>query len=260
MLQFVKNLYRYRELLATLTISGIRARYRQTIIGIGWAVVQPLALMLIVVLVFSKIARFPSEGVPYALFAYAGLLPWTLHATAINTAVSSLTANVSLLRKVYFPREVFIASAVLSALVDYLVAAIIFVGMLLYYRVVPGVNLVYLPLVLLIHLTLITGIALGGAIVNVAVRDVSRALPLLLQLWMLASPIVYPLSFVPEQYRLLYLLNPMAGIVDGYRRVMIHNMPPEPFALGLAALLSIIVFSAGYWLFHNGERTTSDVA
>lgn len=259
MIQFCKNLFIYRELLRELVVSNIKARYKQSVLGVGWALLQPLALMVIAMVVFFQFAKVPSDGLPYPLFVYTALLPWTLHATALSSGITSLVSNVSLIRKIYFPRELFIVSAIMISLIDYLIASIVFIGMLIFYRITPGVWILSFPLLLFIHLLLITGIALGGAIINTAFRDVSKALPLVLQIWMLASPVMYPLSLVTEKYHVIYLLNPMVGIIDSYRKVILHNTAPDARSLLFSAGTSLILFAVGYRLFKAGEAMTADI-
>lgn len=259
MIQFFKNISTHRELIYELTLSSFRARYKQSFLGIGWAVLQPLALMLVAAFIFAHVAKFPSDHFPYPIFVYTGLLAWTFLSTALLSAVPSLVNNISLLRKIYFPREIFVISNILIALVDYSIAAVLLLGLQLYYHIPLRVTILYIPLILLIQIVFITGLSLIGAIVNVAFRDTVRALPILLQIWMLASPVFYPLSMVPPEWRTWYALNPMVGIIEGYRRAWLAGAPPAFNLLAISALAAVFVFTTGYALFRRGEQIVSDI-
>jgi len=259
MIQFVKNLIEYRELLFSLTVSGIRAKYKQSILGVGWAILQPLALMFVALFIFSRFIKVPSDNIPYPIFAYTALVPWTLISSGISFAIPSLVRNINLLRKIYFPREVLVISAILTSLFDYVIASVIFILMLAYYNVPLTINIVYFPLILFTQLILMAGISLIGAIVNVAFRDVERSLPILLQMWMLASPIVYPISIVPAELKNIYLLNPLAGIIDSYRKILLEGTSPDFYYLAVSFFLSLAIFAAGYWLFKKGEKIVADI-
>lgn len=259
MVTFVKNLVEYRELLISLTVSGIKAKYKQSILGVGWAILQPLALMVIAFFVFSRFIKVPSDNIPYPIFAYVALVPWTLFSTGISFAIPSLVQNINLLRKIYFPREVFVISAILASLFDFLIASTIFVFMLAFYNVTLTLNILYFPLILLTQLILMVGVSLLGAIVNVAFRDAERSLPVIFQMWMLASPVVYSLRLVPESLRNIYILNPMVGIIDAYRKIFLEGSPPNFYYLSVSLLISFVVFIAGYWVFKKGEKVIADI-
>lgn len=259
MIKIIKNIVDHRELITALTISGIKAKYKQSILGVGWAIFQPLALMIISLFIFSYLAKVPSDNIPYPIFSYAALVPWVLFSTALSYAIPSLVTNINLLRKIYFPREVFILSAVLTSLFDYFIAFIIFLGMLMYYDITLGINIIFFPLILLIQILLMVGVSLMGSIINVAFRDVANALPVILQIWMLGSPIVYPLSLVPDKYKNFYMLNPMAGIIDSYRNIFLENTAPNFYYLFIAAVVSLIIFILGYSIFKKGEEIIADI-
>jgi lipopolysaccharide transport system permease protein len=259
MLKFIKNLIEYRELILSLTISGIKAKYKQSLFGIVWALLQPLTLMLISIFIFSRVMNVPSDDISYPLFVFAALLPWTLFSSGLSFAIPSLVQNITLLRKIYFPREVFIVSAILSAIFDYLIASFIFVIMLVYYQIPLSANILYFPLILFIQLVLMTGVSLIGAIVNVAFRDAERSLPILLQIWMFASPIVYSLKLIPDNYKALYVLNPLVGIIDSYRNIFLKGVAPNFYYLALSLGISLLVFSLGYFIFKKGEKVIADV-
>src|SRR3989338_4773309 len=252
MIALAKNLYTHRELLYELTLSNLVARYKQSILGVAWAVLQPLALMVVSLFIFSHLAKFPSDNFPYPIFVYTALIAWTLLSSSLSLAVPSLVTGVALLRKVYFPREIFVIINILIALVDFAIAAVLLLVMLVYFRISPTLALLSLPLVLFIQLMLITGLSLIGSIVNAAFRDIARALPILLQVWMLASPVFYPMSMVPQQWRGWYALNPMVGIVEGYRYAWLGGAPPPVGPLAVSLVESVLIFAIAYTFFRRG--------
>jgi lipopolysaccharide transport system permease protein len=258
-MSYFKTLFEYRELLYNLAMREIKARYKQTILGVSWAVLQPLALMVVFTLVFSYFVRLPSDGIPYPLFVYVALLSWTFFAGSLARGVGSLVANQALVRKIYFPREIMPLAAVAAAFVDFLIAAVLFVGMLLYYGVGMTPNaLLFIP-ILLVQVTFVLGIVLLLAPLNVFYRDIGHVVPLAIQIWMFASPIIYPLSMVPERFRGIYALNPMVGIIDGYRKVLIQGIPPDYNALGAAAAVAAVCFAGGILFFKRLEFKLADV-
>jgi lipopolysaccharide transport system permease protein len=254
----VRELLRYRELLATIVQREIKVRYKQASLGIVWAVIQPLSLMLVFSLFFGKLAKVPSDGVPYPIFSYTGLLPWTFFAASLNSAIPSLANNSHLITKIYFPREIFPLASVLAAAVDFGIACLLFGGMMLWYHVPFSAAMLWLPVLLIIQTLLTLGIALFLSALNVRYRDVRHALPLLIQIWMYASPVVYPASLIPERYRGLYMLNPLAPLLQGYRAVTLHGAVPDLSALAVAAAMAVTVFWIGYRYFKGTERTFAD--
>jgi lipopolysaccharide transport system permease protein len=258
-MSYFKTLYGYRELMYNLVMREIKARYKQTVLGASWAILQPLALMIVFTIVFSHFARIPSDGIPYPLFSYAALLPWTFFAGSLSRGVGSLVANQALVRKIYFPREIMPLAAVAAGLVDFLIASALFVGMLVYYGVPLTQNaLLFIP-IFVIQVTFVLGIVLLLAPLNVFYRDIGHVMPLLIQVWMFASPILYPLSMVPERFRGLYALNPMVGIIDGYRKTLIQGLPPDFAALQSAAAVAAVCFLGGIVLFKRLEFKLADV-
>lgn len=248
-----------RELLWMWTTRQIKARYKQSLFGAGWAVFQPLALSAVFALVFSYIVRVQSEGIPYPIFVYSTMLPWTFFSRALAAALPSIVTNMSLVTKIYFPREVLPIATVATHFVDYLCGLAVLAGMLAYYRVPVTPTMMLLPVVMVIQLILMFGLALGGAATNTFFRDVNQMVPLLLQIWMYACPIVYPLSMVPSSLRRWYLLNPMAGITDAYRQVLVKGALPDWHALGVATVVSVVVAVAGYVTFKRLEDQFADV-
>jgi len=252
-------LVHYRDLLYTLSVHRLKVRYKQSVLGPSWAVLQPLSLMLIYTVVFSRIARVPSEGTPYALFAYCALLPWTYFSTALSTATLSLVSHFSLVTKVYFPREILPLTYVIASLVDFLVASTVLMGLLLYYDVSLTVRAFYaIPTIAV--LTLFTvAVSLVLSAIQVRYRDIGVAMPLVLQLWMFATPVVYPLSVVPQSWRALYLLNPMVGIIGNFRASILGTGGYDWLAFLIAALASILLLPIAYVYFKRVELSVADV-
>ncbi|RMH02230.1 MAG: ABC transporter permease [Chloroflexi bacterium] len=259
MLADLKTLYNYRELLGMWVFREIRVRYKQSFLGAAWAILQPLVLMLMFTIVFSIMARFPTDGIPYPIFSYTALLPWTLFATSISFGVNSLINNMSLVTKTYFPREVLPMGVIGAALFDYTIASSIFVVMLIYYKVPLTWHFLWIPVLLVIQIFLMLGIILLGSALTVFYRDVRFVVPLGVQLWLYATPIIYPVSLVPEKFRTLYMLNPMAGIVESYRQVILRGQPPVTKDIALAAAVSIILFLISYRVFKRLEVVFNDI-
>ncbi|HEX5418136.1 MAG TPA: ABC transporter permease, partial [Chloroflexota bacterium] len=259
MVSDLRTLYQYRDLLVLWAMRDIRVRYKQSFLGVAWAIIQPLSVMVIFTVIFSLIARLPSDGAPYPLFSYSALLPWTLLSTALTMAVPSLVNNLSLVTKTYFPREILPIAAVLASLLDFLIAAVVFVAMMLYYHTRVGPVVLLVPVILILQLFLVFGITLWAAALNVFYRDIRFVVPLATQLWMYLTPIIYPLSMVPERFRPLYLLNPMAGFVEAYRRTLVLSQYPDWPYLGLAGLVSVLTFVLGYGFFKRAETHFADL-
>lgn len=255
----LRRLGEYADLFYTLTAHRISVRYKQTTLGVLWAVLQPLLMMLVFTAVFSVLARVPSDGMPYALFAYTGLLPWTFFSTAVGNATNSLVSHAQLITKVYFPREILPMTYVVAGLFDFAIGFAVFLGLVAWYHVPLTPAAVYiLPLVLLLALWILT-VSLVLAALQVAWRDVGVALPILLQLWMFASPVIYPLGLVPARWRAWYLLNPMAGIVDSARDVLLRGTAPQAGPLVTSALVTAVTLPMAYLFFKRAESTMADV-
>ena len=259
MLDHIRVLYRHRELLLVWTAREIRVRYKQSLFGGAWAVLQPLSLMLVFSVIFTNFVKIPTDGVPYPIFSYSALLPWTFFATSISFAVPALTQNMNLVTKIYFPKEILPVAAVAAAFVDFLVASLVFVAMLLFYRIPFGGPLLLVPLLVAIQVVLTLGIVLFASAVNVFYRDVRFVVPLGLQLWMYATPIIYPASLVPERFRGLYMLNPMADLMEAYRATTLQGALPNWGYVGMATILSIAVFVLGYVYFKRVEGRFADI-
>ncbi|HET7618783.1 MAG TPA: ABC transporter permease [Vicinamibacterales bacterium] len=257
--QHLAALGEYTDLLRTLSRHRLRVRYKQTALGFAWAVLQPLLMMVIFTAVFSVLARMPSDGHPYALFAYAALLPWTFFSTAVSNATGSLVTHTQLVTKVYFPREILPLTYVLAGLFDFAIGFVVLLGLMAWFDVpltVHALNLI--PIVFLLA-AWILAVALVLSALQVRFRDVGVALPVLLQVWMFASPVIYPLSVVPQAWRGWYLLNPMAGIVASCRDVLLEGTPPAPVPLAMALIVTAAVLPAAYFFFKHAEATMADV-
>lgn len=253
------ELFHFRELLWTWSLREIRIRYKQSILGGFWAILQPISSMLIFWIIFGYFVKVPSDGVPYPVFFYSALLPWTFFSTSISFAVPSLINNLNLVTKIYFPREILPIGSIIAAFVDFLIASLIYSFLILIYRIPLQITLLWLPLLLGMQILLTFGVAFFGAAVIVFYRDVRFMVTLGLQLWMYLTPIVYPLSVVPPQWRFLYMLNPMTSIIDGYRRIILHGQAPDLLYLGLDFVIILILFIAGYAYFKKSEPFFSDI-
>jgi lipopolysaccharide transport system permease protein len=255
----LKELADYRELLYFLVWREIKVRYKQTLIGAGWAVVQPVATMVVFSLFFGRLAKIPSGGLPYPLFFYAALLPWTYFAGALTGATSSVVENQRVITKVYFPRVLLPLSAVFSGMVDFAIAFVLLIGMALYYRVTPGPWLAFVPVFLLLAMLTAFGAGLWLAGLNALYRDVRYVVPFLVQFWLFASPVAYPSSLVPERWRAIYGLNPMAGVIDGFRWAVTGQNPPSAGLVAVSAAAVMVMLLAGLWYFRRVEATVADV-
>ncbi len=249
----------YGDLILTLSLHRIRVRYKQSLLGWAWAFLQPLALMAIYTVIFSRVAKMPSDGIPYAIFVYAALLPWTYFSNAIMSSSGSLVSHTQLITKVYFPREILPLTYVFVGLFDFLVASLVLAGLMIYHQTALTLYALYLAPILLVETAFVVGFSLVLAATQVRFRDVGFAVPLLLQLWMFASPVVYPLSEVPQRWRALYLLNPMAGVVESFRRVLLQGLPPDQNSLGLAAIVSFVLLPLAYLFFKQNDATMADI-
>ena len=254
------ELWAFRELLWTLTVREVKVRYAQSVLGVAWAVAQPLALMAAFSLFFGRFAGIRSDGLPYPLFSYTALLPWTFFTTSLAFGVPSLVTNTSLVTKVYFPREILPLASVLSAGVDFGAAVGVYGLLMALYRIQPSLAFLYLLPLLVVQLIFTIAVTLILSAVNVSYRDVRYALPLVTQVWLYATPVIYPLSVVPVTLRQAYLaVNPMAAIVDGYRRVLVAGSAPDLAMLGLSGLSAAMLLVVGYWYFKRAERAFADV-
>jgi lipopolysaccharide transport system permease protein len=253
------ELWAYRELVYFLTWREVKVRYKQTAMGAAWALIQPLFTMLIFSLFFGRLAKVPSDGIPYPVFTLAGLVPWTFFANGLTQSSNSLVGSANLITKVYFPRLSIPLSAVLSGLIDFAVAFVLLIGMMVYLGRVPTANVVWLPVFILLALATSLGVGLWLSALNVEYRDVRYVVPFLTQIWMYATPIAYPSSLLHEPWRTLYGLNPMVGVVEGFRWTLlgVGSAPGGMFAVSALAALALLVSGAYY--FRRMERTFADI-
>ena len=249
----------YHELLYFLVWRSLKVRYKQTALGVAWAVVQPFLTMLAFTLFFGRLARVPSDGSPYPIFAYAALVPWTYFANALAQASNSLVDHERLLTKVYFPRLLLPLSAVVSGLVDFLIAFVVLLAMSLYYGIAPGVALFTVPLFVLLAAIAALGAGLWLAALNVQYRDVRYVTPFLIQFWLFVTPVAYPSSLVPARWHIIYGLNPMAGVIDGFRWALLGDARPLGLVFASSLVTMIVVLVGGLYYFRRMERTFADV-
>jgi lipopolysaccharide transport system permease protein len=257
------QLWEYRELVYALTQREIKARYRQSLLGMGWAIAQPLAFMVVFSLVFGRFARLPSDGLPYPIFSYTALVPWTFLANALTTATIGLVSQRSVVTKTYFPREVIIISQVGARFVDFLAAALVLAGMLVWYGIAPTAWLLLVPVLVLIQMVLILGLSLVTSALNVSFRDLAPVVTLGLQVWLYVTPVSYALDLartaLPESLWPIYMLNPMVGLIDAFRAVVAHGRAPDWQLLGISTVMSVIILLVAYVYFKRAERDFADI-
>ncbi len=258
-MQWFRELWQYRELLFFLVWRDIKIRYKQTALGVTWAVLQPVVTTLIFFLFFGRLARMPSDGIPYPVFAYSALVGWTYFASAVSNGANSLVSNSNLLTKVYFPRAIIPLAAVLSGIPDFLLASIILVVIMLYYDLVPSWGLLLWP-VLLVPLSLLAGgFSFLLSAMNVRFRDVKYAIPFVIQIWLFVTPIIYPVSLVPEKYRVWLALNPVSGLIEALRATAIVGRSIDWQLLGVSLAMTLVIIVVGVAYFRRAERSFADV-
>ena len=255
----LRELWQYRELLYFFIWRDVKVRYKQTVLGAAWAIIQPFFTMVVFSLFFGRLAQVPSDDIPYPIFSYAALVPWTFFSQGMTQASSSLVNHASLIKKVYFPRLAVPIARVLAGTVDFALAFIVLLGMMLAFGIVPTVNALWLPFFLLLALVTSLGVALWLAAMNVQFRDVGYTVPFIAQFWMFATPIAYPSSLLPEPWRTLYGINPMAGVVEGFRWALLGtDTAPGPI-LVVSSLAAVALLVSGAFYFRRMERTFADV-
>jgi lipopolysaccharide transport system permease protein len=255
----LRELWEYRELLYFLTWRDIKVRYKQTVLGAAWAIIQPFFTMVVFSLFFGRLAGIPSDGVPYPIFSFAALVPWTFFANGLNQSSNSLVGSAELIKKVYFPRLAVPIATVLSGVVDFALAFLVLVGMMLYYGVIPTVNALWLPLFFLLALVTSLGVGLWLSALNVKFRDVRYTVPFLTQFWMFSTPIAYPSSLLSEPWRTLYALNPMVGVVEGFRWALLRtNTAPGPMIVA-SSIAALAILVGGAFYFRRMEKDFADV-
>jgi lipopolysaccharide transport system permease protein len=255
----LSKVWEYRELLYFLTWRDIKVRYKQTILGAAWAVIQPFMTMVVFSLFFGRLAQVPSDGIPYPIFSYTALVPWTLFAYGLTQSSNSLVGSANLLKKVYFPRLIIPLAAVFSGVVDFMLAFLVLMGMMLIYGIVPTAHLIWLPGFVLLALITSLGVGLWLSAMNVQFHDVRYTVPFLTQLWLIATPIAYPSSLLSQPWRTLYGLNPMVGVVEGFRWALLETPTAPGPMLAVSTLVALALLVSGALYFRRMERTFADV-
>jgi lipopolysaccharide transport system permease protein len=252
------ELWQYRELIYSFVLRDVKIRYKQTALGFIWAIIQPLFMMVVFTLFFGNLAKVPSDGIPYPLFTFAALIPWTLFAEGITRSTTSMVSNANIMTKVYFPRLIMPISGILSPLVDFAIAFVILIIMMAYYGFVPTIAIVLLPAFILLALLTSLAVGLWLSALNVKYRDFQYTIPFLIQLWLFASPVVYPASMLPQSWQYVYALNPMVGVIEGFRWALLGSKPPEALIL-VSICVVIILLGGGLFYFKRMEQYFADV-
>ena len=254
-----RELWEYRELLFFFVWRDIKVRYRQTVMGVLWAIIQPIFTMVIFSLFFGRLASIPSDGLPYPIFSYAALVPWTFFANALAQASNSLVVNANMVKKIYFPRLALPIATVLAGVVDFALAFVVLIGIMLFYGLTPTVNIIWLPFFGLLALVTSLGVSLWLSAMNVQFRDVRYTIPFLTQAWLFVTPIAYPSSLLPEPWRTVYGLNPMAGVVEGFRWALLGTDTTPGKIIIVSALVAVTLFISGAFYFRRMEQSFADV-
>jgi lipopolysaccharide transport system permease protein len=254
------ELWSYAELIYFFMWRDIKVRYKQTILGVLWAIIQPLFTMLVFALFFGRLAKVPSDGIPYPIFSYAALVPWTFFATGLTQASNSLVQNSNMLKKIYFPRMTMPIATVAAGCVDFCLAFVVLIGMMAFYRTVPTWKVVWLPFFLLLALVTCLGVSLWLSAMNVQFRDVRYTIPFITQFWMLATPIAYPSSLLPQPWRTVYGINPMVGVVEGFRWALLGERTAPGPMVAVSSIVALGLLVGGALYFRRQEKTFADVA
>lgn len=254
-----RELWEYRELLYFLTWRDVKVRYKQTALGAAWAIIQPVFMMIVFTLFFGKLAKMPSDNIPYSVFTFSALLPWQLFSHALTESSNSLVGNQNLISKVYFPRLVVPISAVLGGLVDFVIAFAILIVLMLYFGIVPGWAIVTLPAFILLAIVTALSVGLWLSALNVQYRDVRYTMMFLIQFWLFATPVAYSSSIVPEKWRILYGLNPMVGVVEGFRWALLGKAAAPGWSLWVSCAVVLLLLTAGLYYFRRMEQQFADI-
>jgi lipopolysaccharide transport system permease protein len=255
----LREVWEYRELLFFLVWRDIKVRYKQTALGATWVIIQPFFTMVVFTVIFGKIAKMPSDGLPYPIFSYAALVPWTFFANGLGKASSSIVGSSNLIKKIYFPRLCIPIASILSGIVDFMIAFLMLIGMMFYFNIMPTANIIWLPFLLLLALMTSLGVSLWFSAIQVRFRDVSFIVSFLTQIWLFATPIVYPSSLLPEPWKTLYGINPMAGVVEGFRWALLStNTAPGPIII-VSSLAALLILISGSLFFRKMEKTFADI-
>lgn len=254
----LKGLWQYRELLYFLCWRDIKVRYKQTVLGAAWAIIQPFFTMVVFSLFFGRLAKIPSDGLPYTVFCYAALVPWTFFANGLSQASDSLVSNSNLIKKVYFPRLVIPIATVLSGIVDFVLAFLVLLGMMFYYGLTPTIHILLLPAFLLLALVTALGVALWLSAMNVQFRDVRYVIPFVIQFWLFATPIAYPSSLLSEPWRTFYGINPMVGVVEGFRWALLGTDAGLSLMSLVSSITAVVILITGLFYFRRMEKSFAD--
>lgn len=255
----LKELWQYRELLGILAWRDVSVRYKQSIVGIGWAIIQPVMTMIIFTIIFGKFAKLPSEGIPYPVFTYCALLPWNYFSRSLSDSSDSLVGSAHLVTKIYFPRIILPVSKVFAGLIDLSIAFVILLGMMVWYRMIPTVGIFFLPVFILVAMLAALGVGLWFTALNVLYRDVKFVVPFLVQFWMYASPVAYSTSIIPDRWKWVYGLNPMVGVVEGFRWALLGKSAPFFSMFLIPILIIFFVLISGLYFFKHMEKTFADI-
>ena len=255
----LRDLWLYRELIFFMTWRDLKVRYKQTLLGASWAILQPFLTMIVFSIFFGNLAKVPSDGVPYPIFSYTALIPWTLFSKALQDASRSLVANSHMITNIYFPRMILPLSSVMAGVVDFLIAFIVLLGMMVFYNIFPTVNVWVLPIFLLLALVTAVGVGLWLSALNVLFRDINYILPFLTQFWMYLTPIAYPSSMVPSKWQAIYALNPMTGVVEGFRWALLGTGQPPGIMTLISSIVAVVLLISGMFYFRRMERLFADM-
>ncbi len=256
----LRDLWVYRELVYFLTWRDLKVRYKQSVLGVLWAIIKPFLAMVVFTIFFGNLAKMPSDGLPYPVWSYTGLLPWEFFAAALSVSARSMLTSGSMVSKIYFPRIIVPLSSVFANLVDFLIAFVILIGMMFFYHITPTINMLWLPAFLLLAVVTALGVGLWFSALLVMYRDVNYMLPFITQLWMFISPVVYASSIVPEKWRVLYSLNPMAGVVEGFRWALLGTQQSiSPLMIAISSGIALTLFISGLFFFRRMERVFADM-
>jgi homopolymeric O-antigen transport system permease protein len=255
----LRELWDYRELLYFFVWRDVKVRYKQTAIGASWAIIQPLLTVVAFTLIFDQLAKMPSDGLPYPVFSYAALLPWNYFASSLNRSIGSVVEGANLITKVYFPRLLLPISATVSGLMDFAISFIFLLLMIAWYGIMPTRGALLLPGFVLLSMVTALSVGLWLSVLNVRYRDVGQAIPFLIQIWLFASPVAYPVSVIPEKWRVLYSLNPMAGVIEGFRWALLGRQMPDIQLIIISTAVVLLLLTGGLIFFKRMENTFADV-
>lgn len=256
----LRDLWVYRELVYFLTWRDLKVRYKQSVLGVLWAIIKPFLTMIVFTIFFGNLAKLPSDGLPYPIWSYTGLLPWEFFAAALSVSARSMLTSGNMVSKIYFPRIIVPLSSVFANLVDFLIAFVILIGMMVFYHITPTINMIWLPAFLLLAVITALGVGLWFSALLVMYRDINYMLPFITQIWMFISPVVYASSTVPEKWRVLYSLNPMAGVVEGFRWAMLGTQQSiSPLMIAVSSAIALLLFVSGLFFFRRMERVFADM-